>query len=581
MKSALLRILLVEDDPTGLHITPDFLRHYFDDSHVLHRVASLDEGLRQIAVTPLDIVLLDLGLPDELVVHAVHEVRSAAPWVPIVVLSGSAEHEHAIQAVRAGAHDYVVKDRLTSGALGRIIRFAIERQKLMDRQRDRASELAAAKEQAEFLAGQLGESRQRLEMALHATKMMLWDWRLASDITIFGEGITELLGYGLGRAEDRIDRWQDLVHPDERAMVLAGVQRFLASPWGDYEDTFRVIAADGTPRSVIARGRVVEHSASRAERMIGTYLDVTERLATERQLGLSQKLEAIGQLAAGIAHEINTPMQYLGDNIAFLQSSIRQLAPGLRSLTNRTEPQLVGGDSTDAEQPLNEASLLMFLTEAPAALDDCTQGVNSVARIVRAMKEFAHPGTDEKAPVDINAIIESMVTISRNEWKYVAEVRLDLDPALPEVYGLAGEIGQVVLNIVVNAAHAIGTKKPAQNAKGLIIISTQDSEDFVEIRVGDNGPGIPMPARNRIFEPYFTTKEPGKGTGQGLAIAHTVVVQKHSGSLRFETEIGRGTTFVIHLPKNARRADQQSDVGSSADDQQGDSCTSAKQLSSC
>jgi signal transduction histidine kinase len=547
-----LRILLVEDNPIDRHLTSHLLKQSFRNEHVLHSVGLLAEALEYVKTSIPDIVLLDLGLPDMRGIQVVHSLRSISRRIPIVVLSGSSEQQLAIDAVRAGAHDYVIKQGLTPDGIGRVIRFAIERQKLIDQEHERACELSAAKERAELLASELDESRQRLELALHATKMMLWDWNLVTDTTSFGEGSQELLDYPRNSDDSRMDRWQDLLHFDERTDVLARIHHFLESPRGHYEDTFRIRAADNEWRSVIARGRVIEVGESgQPARMVGTYLDVTERLLIERQLGLSQKLEGIGQLAAGIAHEINTPMQYLGDNIAYLQNSFEELNPVLQQLMaiSGREPH----DNTDhsaagGQELFDQAPLRIFLEDAPGALADCAEGVKTVSRIVRAMKEFSHPGNDEKSPIDLNAVIESTVTVARNEWKYLAEVNLELEPGLPSVPALPGELNQVVLNIIVNAAHAIEGTINSAHPKGLITISTRSFDDHVEIRITDTGPGIPLKVRSRIFEPFFTTKEVGKGTGQGLSIAHAVVVQKHGGSLSFETEIGRGTTFIIRLP---------------------------------
>lgn len=172
-----------------------------------------------------------------------------------------------------------------------------------------------------------------------------------------------------------------------------------------------------------------------------------------------------------------------------------------------------------------------------------------MAKIVSAMKQFSHPGMDEKSYTDINKAIQNTITISRNEWKYVADVTTDLDADLPLVPCLRDEFNQVILNIIINAAHAIGeTAEVKSGGKGFIKITTRRQGEWAEIRVSDTGPGIPKEIRDRIFDPFFTTKEVGKGSGQGLAISHSVIVNKHSGSIEFETEIGHGTTMIIRLP---------------------------------
>jgi signal transduction histidine kinase len=193
--------------------------------------------------------------------------------------------------------------------------------------------------------------------------------------------------------------------------------------------------------------------------------------------------------------------------------------------------------------------------EVPRAIEQTLDGVNRVAKIVRAMKEFSHPSSEGKVAADVNRLIDNTITVANNEWKYVADLVRDFDPSLPLVPCIAGELNQVILNLIVNAAHAIGESiKADPGRKGIITITTRAAEAGVEIRVKDTGTGIPVEARAKIFDPFFTTKAVGKGTGQGLTIAHGVIVKKHGGRLSFETEMGVGTTFVIHLPAPAAAA---------------------------
>ncbi len=188
------------------------------------------------------------------------------------------------------------------------------------------------------------------------------------------------------------------------------------------------------------------------------------------------------------------------------------------------------------------------------AIGQTLEGVERVSKIVRAMKEFSHPGGKEKSPADLNQAIESTVTVARNEWKYVADLKLELEPELPPVPCFLGEFNQCVLNLVVNAAHAIGdVVKTIPGAKGLITVQTRRDGDQVEVRVTDTGTGIAEANRAKIFEPFFTTKDVGKGTGQGLAMIYGSMVKRHGGTVTFETEVGRGTTFIIRLPLKPQR----------------------------
>jgi signal transduction histidine kinase len=193
-----------------------------------------------------------------------------------------------------------------------------------------------------------------------------------------------------------------------------------------------------------------------------------------------------------------------------------------------------------------------LLAEIPKAISQSADGIDRVATIVRAMKEFAHPGSAEKAAVNLNKAIESTVTVARNEWKYVADLHTTLDPTLPPVPCLVGEFNQVVLNMIVNATHAIADAVKGTGGKGTITIGTRRAGDFVEVCIADTGMGIPESIRHRIFDPFFTTKEVGKGTGQGLAIARSVVVDKHGGTIAVESQVGTGTTFIIRLPLTAQ-----------------------------
>ncbi len=281
--------------------------------------------------------------------------------------------------------------------------------------------------------------------------------------------------------------------------------------------------------------------------------DITYRKTIESQLVQAQKLESIGQLAAGIAHEINTPTQYVGDNIRFLQDAFGGLLRVIDKCTELHKACKSGGatDNLTVEIDLaeKEADVEYLTEEIPKAIQQSLEGAECIAKIVRAMKEFSHPGTEEKTPIDINKAIESTITVARNEWKYVAEVVTLFDTSLPLVPCLPGEFNQVVLNIIINAAHAISDVVGKETGvKGIITVITSLSGNWAEVRINDSGTGIPEEIRSKIFDPFFTTKPVGIGTGQGLSIAHAIVAEKHGGTITFETEAGRGTTFIIRIP---------------------------------
>lgn len=281
--------------------------------------------------------------------------------------------------------------------------------------------------------------------------------------------------------------------------------------------------------------------------------EIVNRERLEQELRLAQKLDSIGKLAAGIAHEINTPIQFVSHNTSFLKESFSDLVPLFEKVENLTALIMSGGDikalAEEIRSDLEEVDVEYLVEEIPVSIEQSLMGVNRVSKIVQSMKEFSHPGSNSMTFTDINHAIETTATVATNEWKYVAEMKLDLDEKLPDVECLPGELNQVVLNMIVNAAHAIADAKEKNPAhEGKITISTAVQGDFAEIRIADNGDGIAEENQQKIFDPFFTTKDVGKGTGQGLSIAYNVIVNKHGGSLDLESVVGKGTNFILQLP---------------------------------
>ena len=304
--------------------------------------------------------------------------------------------------------------------------------------------------------------------------------------------------------------------------------------------------------------------------------DITERKKAEArqkqlqcELAHAQKLESVGQLAAGIAHEINTPTQYVGDNVRFLKDSFEEL----NSVLTRVGAFLADAKSgtvdrqTVAElaRSLDEVDVAYLSHEIPQAIEQTLEGVGRIAKVVRAMKEFSHPGSEEKCLARIQDGIETTITVARNEWKYVADIVTDFAPDVPDILCHPGDLNQVFLNLIVNAAHAIeDALAGGGQQKGTITIRTRRVGDSVEVEVSDTGTGIPAEVQQRIFDPFFTTKEVGKGTGQGLAIARSVVVDKHDGSIECRSSEGKGATFVVRLPIDGKRFTQGADENEDA-----------------
>lgn len=327
-----------------------------------------------------------------------------------------------------------------------------------------------------------------------------------------------------------------------RSVLLIPI--FIGSSWWGFlgfDDSVREREWSQTLRDVLMA----------AGRMIGAGI---QRQQAEEALRRANRIEAIGHLAAGIAHEINTPIQYVGDNLRFLDESYTEIGRAIEELRELLREVSVGAVTADRLHELtavvDNTDLDYLLREAPRASSQALDGVQRVAEIVRAMREFSHPGSGLKVPTDLNHAILSTATVARNEWKYVAELETSFEESLPPVLCLPGELNQAILNLVINAAHAIGDRQRSEGSDrpGRITISTALTGDMVEIQVRDTGTGIPAEIRPRIFDPFFTTKEVGRGTGQGLTFVHSIVVEKHGGTVAFDTEVGVGTTFIIRLP---------------------------------
>ncbi len=277
-----------------------------------------------------------------------------------------------------------------------------------------------------------------------------------------------------------------------------------------------------------------------------------EKKKAERQLMQAQKMESIGQLAAGIAHEINTPIQFVQDNSDFLKTAFSEILPALslaQKLLDQAKSGTIEPDIIEKlEMAFEEADIEYYNEEVPSAIEQALDGADRVSTIVRSMKEFSNPGGKE-IHTDINQALNNTITISSNEWKYVSDVTCDFDNTLPQVFCNPGEINQVLLNIIINAANAIEEAVGSEpETKGQIHIQTQKAEDRVQIIIKDNGAGISKQDLPKIFDPFFTTKEIGQGSGQGLSIAYAIIVEKHNGKIECQSEPGKGSIFTISLP---------------------------------
>lgn len=270
----------------------------------------------------------------------------------------------------------------------------------------------------------------------------------------------------------------------------------------------------------------------------------------------SNRLEVVGQLAAGIAHEINTPVQYIGDNLRYVSEQLDimiELVARYQSLSDLVQNDAVLHKRYLEVQEFSNENDIDFLAEdIPAALSQSMVGIETISAIVRSMRSLVHSGVREKVSTDVNAAIENAVMMTRGSWKHCLDLNTELDQQLPQVMCYEGELGQVLINLIVNATHAI----EETSKRGTIVIRSFLYKNSVGINVRDSGAGIPLEIQHRIFDPFFSSKDVGKGTGQGLAFAHSSIVERNAGTLFFETAEGEGTTFHIYLPIGQSNADK-------------------------
>lgn len=447
-----LQLVAVEDSVTDAEIVARHLANA-DLQFVIHRVQTEPAFILALQNIQPHLILSDFSLPKFDGLRALEIAAARAPETPFIFVSGTIGEERAVEALRRGATDYVLKTDLSrlSSAVERALREA-------------------------SLKAALGHSEQQ-------------------------------------RREQELNALTEKAHSEQE------LRQRLAT----LEETLRVRSAS------------LEEANERLRKQMRL------RQAVEVELGLAQKLEAVGRLAAGIAHEINTPIQYISDSVHFLGTAFDDLL-------------IVVANAEHSPNANPSPNLLFLRKEVPGAIDRIIEGTRRVATIVRAMKEFAHPDATEKAPANLNRAIETTLLIARSEYKYIAEVQLHLGE-MPAVVCNVGELSQVFLNLIVNAAHALADAgRDAES--GRIVVRTALVDGWAELQFEDNGCGIPEAIINKIYDPFFTTKEVGRGSGQGLAIARAIVVDKHSGRISVASTPGEGTCFTLRLPVGGPAGDR-------------------------
>ncbi|MGE3536680.1 MAG: response regulator [Candidatus Tectimicrobiota bacterium] len=517
------RILLVDDSRTNLAILQEIL----GDHYTLQTAKCGEDALALAPDFQPDLVLLDIMMPGIGGYETCRRLRlhPTLRHTRIILVSARAMISERLEGYEAGADDYITKPFDDEELLAKI----------------RVYLRLQAVEQVQQFTSNVLEAIPSILIGLDLSTTITW-WNTTAEQVL---GLPSPTACGQTLATCPI--------PWDSATVLEGLGLCQRSGQTVRLDDVRFQATDTSQGFLSLTIAPIPDQQTDGLHFLLMGADVTMQKMLEAHLVRAQKLEAIGRLAAGVAHEINTPTQYIGDNVRFLQDAFHDLMPLLEQYSVLLQANQAGQIPTallHAIETTAEAVDVEYLrAEIPQALQQSLEGIERVATIVRAMKDFSHPGTTEKIAIDLNQAIESTITVARNEWKYVADIVTDFDPHLPPVPCMPGELNQVMLNLIVNAAHAIAdVLQSSGQEKGTIRLSTRCTEAWVEIRVADTGGGIPEAVQDKIFDPFFTTKDVGKGTGQGLAMAHDVIVHKHGGTLTFETVAGQGTTFSIRLP---------------------------------
>jgi two-component system, NtrC family, sensor kinase len=525
-----IRILLVEDDEDDFALTRTMLLHAGRMRFELDWAQTYQGGFEQARAGRHNAYLIDYRLGERTGLDLVREAWGSDPPAPVILLTGQDDPAVDLEAAELGVTDYLVKGAIDAASLERAIRYAIRHHDAL-------------------LALRQSEERWRTLLAHTNAIVILIDpdgaivYSSASVERWLGYPIDELQGQPFGL----------IGHPeDAQALAVAFANCAPAAP---VSLNHRVEARDGSWRSLEST-LVCLREDPRVGGVLIAARDVTERIALEQERErleldrrVSQRLETVGQLAAGIAHEINTPLQFVGDSVTFLKGAaddLLELIGTYRDTLYTPAPISVEERRRSMREAEEEVDVEYLCERIPAAFARTMDGVARVRSIVQAMKRFSHTSGVEAAPADINEALETTLVVCRSEYKYVANVVLSLDQ-LPEVTCNIGELNQAFLNMIINAAQAIEEKVGDSGAQGEIRISTRRERDEVVIEIADDGPGIPSALLDRIYEPFFTTKEIGKGTGQGLALARATV-ERHAGSLECTSTPGQGTTFTIRLP---------------------------------
>ncbi|MFT4729772.1 MAG: PAS domain S-box-containing protein [Granulosicoccus sp.] len=407
----------------------------------------------------------------------------------------------------------------------------------------------------EGLVFELEVSERKLDTLIDTMSGCIIEFSFPSgDIQYASQGLERIWGSNREKLKS-ISQLHQQVHPDDRHIIDTLISQANSNSQPK-PAIYRVVRTD--MNTVWVREDCTQLlTNSKKNSFVSVIIDISElKAATEEsrqvhiELAQAQKMESVGMLAAGIAHEINTPAQFVSDNLAFLNDAWSEIVPLIQDLRRTIEKSGDSGMVEHVAQLCEKSDLEYLIAECQPAIEQSSDGIAAIAQIVRAMKEHSHPGVSVQA-TDINRAVKNTVLVSKSEWKDCTVVETNLEENLPTVECVAGDINQVLLNMMINAVHAFSDKNHHHEAApNTITVSTNSTDYDVFILIQDNGSGMTEEVKSKVFDHFFTTKDVGQGTGQGLSLAHNIIVDRYTGSIDVDSELGVGTTFTIRLPRD-------------------------------
>lgn len=554
------RILIVEDDIVDAKVLQRQLTQTGLSITSVAHTDYLEKALNLLTEQEFDVVLLDMNLPDSSGLETLRKVHRAKPHLTIINVTGGSDEKLALEALANGAQDYLVKGRFDPYVLNKSIQYSIERKKTEQALRESTGKLDA-------MLGAISDHMTMLD------KNMTVIWANEAAKNAFGQ---EIVGQKCYEAYHKTEKC-----PRNECALKSAFEDGKVHDWYSdvtFEDgsaryfhsTANVAIRDdeGYPEAVIEISRDITKAKLAENNLISANKELEnanqELKEMQGQVVQNEKLASIGQLAAGVAHEMNTPVGFVVSNFSTLQNYVNKFQT-LLTLYGK----LVREVEACGQQKLIDTTAVINETRGTMKMDfieedivdlfaESKEGLERVTGIIQNLRDFSRVDQAESFDFyDINNGMEATLTVARNEIKYDAEVTTDFCESMP-VRCNAGQVNQVFLNVLVNASHAI--KGQEREGKGNINIKTYPEDDWAVIVIQDDGPGIPQEVINKVFDPFFTTKPAGKGTGLGLSVSHDIIVNKHKGQLFVESDMGKGARFTIKLPLTTEQIENEEPV---------------------